>query len=184
LPQVYTSTDIGDTTLRGSAALRLDNGTFIIQGAGADIWGSADSFQFVHAPVTGNFQTTWNVKSLDDTDPFAKAGLMIRDSVAPDAMTVILDMKPNHEVEFMGRLCTGCDMQYLGGTTVTPPAELILIRSESTFTGYVAPQSDFAHRQEVGSIVIPMGPRVEHGVAVTSHNPGQLATAVFTSTAR
>jgi hypothetical protein len=185
LPSIYTSTDVGATGLRGSAAISAQSGSLTVDGAGGDIWGTADSFQFVHFTWSADGGTfDENLLSIDNTHPFAKAGLMVRDGVGADAMFVILDVKPNSEVEFMARLCTGCETQYLGGTTVTLPAELYIVRTGSTFDAYVSPPSGSGPRRLVGSITIPMPLRVEAGFAVTSHDPAQLNTAVFGSTAR
>src|SRR5690349_13129593 len=49
VPYPWTSDDVGDPQLAGDA--RYSDGTFVISGAGADIWGPADSFQFVHTPI-------------------------------------------------------------------------------------------------------------------------------------
>jgi hypothetical protein len=182
LPSIYTSTDVGATGLRGSAAISRQSLT--VDGAGGDIWGTADSFQFVHFTWSGDGTFDSNLLSIDNTHPFAKAGLMFRDGVGADATFVILDVKPNSEVEFMARLCTGCETQYLGGTRVTLPAELYIVRTGSTFDAYVSPPSSSGPRRLVGSITIPMPPRVEAGFAVTSHDPAQLNTAVFGSTER
>jgi hypothetical protein len=88
----------------------------------------------MHATAIGNFFSNWNVLSLDNTHPFANAGLMVRDGLAPDAVTLIVDVKPNGEIEFMARQCTGCDMQYFGGRTVALPVDLYVQRQNSTFT--------------------------------------------------
>ena len=141
LPSLYTSTDVGATGLRGSAAISQSGSSLTVDGAGADIWGTTDSFQFVHFPWPTNGPFDENVLSIDNTHPFAKAGLMVRDGLAANAMFMIVDVKPNSEVEFMARLCTGCETQYLGGATVTLPAELIIERAGSTFSVYVSPPS-------------------------------------------
>jgi hypothetical protein len=108
-----TSTDVGATGLPGNVSADI-SGAFVVEGAGADIWGPADAFQFVHLRVAGFFDATYRVTRLDDTSPFAKAGLMFREDTSPGAMSVILDAKRSGEVEFMARLCTGCDTTVSG----------------------------------------------------------------------
>jgi hypothetical protein len=135
-------------------------------------------------PATVYFDWTWRVVSLDDTHPFAKAGVMFRDSTAPGAMQVILDAKPSGEVEFMARVCTGCDTTYLGGTAITFPGYLLLRRDTDGMTFTARAGSDPAALTTVGSIQVPMSTRANAGWAVTSHDVNQLATAVFDHPAR
>src|SRR5258708_28667464 len=66
LPVVWSSTDIGDTGLTGNAwdAFELNGERLTVEGAGAEVWGSADSFQFVHMqPATVFFEWTLRTAS-------------------------------------------------------------------------------------------------------------------------
>src|SRR4030081_378296 len=92
---------------------------------------------------------------------------------------VILDAKPSGEVEFMARLCTGCDTTYLGGATITVPGNLSLRRDSDGMTLIARAGADPASLPTVGSIQVPMSTRANAGCAVTSHDVSQLATAVF-----
>ena len=65
--------------IAGSAA-SCSNGVFTVTGAGADIWGTADAFRFVYMPVTGNCTIIARVASLQNIDPWSKAGIMIRET--------------------------------------------------------------------------------------------------------
>ncbi len=77
-----------------------------MSGAGRDIWGTADSFFFVYRPFRdGSIMNTF--LSEDFTDPFAKAGLMIRQSLDPGSPEVIVDVKPDGGIEFMTRARSG-----------------------------------------------------------------------------
>jgi hypothetical protein len=184
LPAGWTSTDIGKTGLPGSALFGIPdcfcNENWRVEGAGADVWGAADSLQFVHRTVSGDFDMSWDVLSLDNTHPFAKAGLMVRDGLAPDAVNLILDAKPNGEIEFMARECVGCNTQYLAGATAVFPFDLYVQRNGSTFNAYV---NEYAGgggvRRLVGSVTLPVGNAVELGFAVTSHDTARLANARF-----
>jgi len=173
---------VGDTGIIGSAAVDVTaNGLarFItVEGAGADIWGSADSFEFAGRPVGTSNTLAYRVISLTAANPFAKAGVMFRDGLAPNAPSVILDAKPDGGVEFMARLCGGCETTYLGSATVTFPAYLILTRNGSSFTARVS-QSDPSGGTTIGSTVVPMA-QPTGGLAVTSHDVSRIATAVFT----
>lgn len=113
--------------------LLLPDRPLTVEGAGADIWGSSDSFEFAEQyPNAKSLRVVSRVLSLDAANSFAKAGLMSRDGTAENAATVILDTRPDGNIEFMARLCAGCGVQFLGTAKVTLPAELILINDSIT----------------------------------------------------
>jgi hypothetical protein len=62
------------------------------------------------------------VIDLEHTNPYAKAGLMVRAGLTADAAMAIFDVKPNGE-QFMARQ-TGAAVQYLGSAGTTPVAGL------------------------------------------------------------
>lgn len=184
LPAAWRSTDVGGTGLPGNALfeqLTFDS-VLNADGAGADIWGSADAFQFVHLPISGSFSLTRQVLGLQNTDVFAKAGLMFRDGLAADAAQVILDVKPDGGVEFMARSVTGGDVAFLAGTNVLFPVLLRLERNGSTFTASVA--NNGSSFLTVGSVVVQMPDALEAGLAVTSHDSTHLTRGVFDEPAR
>lgn len=77
----YTLQDIGKVAVAG-AVVRNGPGSFDVTGAGADIIGTSDQFQFGFQPLAGDFDLQARVESIDITDPFVNAGLMARDSLA------------------------------------------------------------------------------------------------------
>lgn len=54
LPSPWVDKDVGGVGLAGSASYA--NGTFTVRGAGADIWGTADGFNFVYQALSGDGQ--------------------------------------------------------------------------------------------------------------------------------
>src|SRR5688500_8497259 len=99
LPSPWTSKDIGSVGQAGSAS--ESGGVFTVRGAGADIWGTADSFHFVSQPLSGNGEIVARVTSIQNTNSYAKAGVMIRGALTAGSAHVILDVKPGGGVEFM-----------------------------------------------------------------------------------
>ena len=79
----WTSADIGSVGTAGSAT--YGSGSYTVSGSGADIWNSADAFQFVEQPLVGDGAIIARVTSVSNTNGWAKAGVMIRDSFAPGA---------------------------------------------------------------------------------------------------
>lgn len=175
LPSPWSNTDVGATGAAGSAG--ASGGTFTVEGAGSDIWGSADSFQFVYQQMTGDGQITARVLGLENTSSFAKAGVMIRGTLSAGSAHAILDMKPAGGLEFMTRSTSGGATSFIAGTTATPPPWVRLTRSGTTISA--AWSTDGATWTPIGTTTLTLPTTVYVGLAVTSHTSGVLALASF-----
>ncbi|MCP4614680.1 MAG: LamG domain-containing protein [Planctomycetes bacterium] len=82
-------------------------GTYTMTASGEDIWANADEFHFAFKQVTGASAIIAKVESLDNTHPFAKAGVMIRDSLDADSRNVGVFITPENGVRFQYRSTTG-----------------------------------------------------------------------------
>src|SRR5205085_12077436 len=102
------------------------NATFTVKGAGANIWGSADAFHFVDQRISGDAQIVARVTSIQNTSPYAKAGVMLRATTAAGSAHVILDVKPDGGIEFMTRTADGVQTTFVAGETQPAPAWLRL----------------------------------------------------------
>src|SRR5436190_12492 len=76
LPAPWQQADIGDVGIAGSA-FESSDGDLFINGAGSDIWGTADSFHYVYQVIEDG-DISSNPLYLENTHPFAKIGLMFR----------------------------------------------------------------------------------------------------------
>ena len=179
VPSPWQTQDVGAVGTAGSAS--YTNGVFTVQGAGADIWGTADAFRYVYQPVSGDSQIVARVTGVQNTNAYAKAGVMLRESVAAGAAHVILDVRPDGTVEFMTRSATNGATAWLAGTTQPPPAWLKLARSGNTVTGYVS--SNGSTWTTVGSTTTSMSASATLGFLVNSHNTGALNTSTFDNAA-
>src|SRR5207245_4829183 len=74
-----------------------------VRGERDEIWEVCACDQYVNQPLSGDGQIVARVVSLANTQPFAKAGVMIRESAAANAAHVVLDVRPTGGVEFMTR---------------------------------------------------------------------------------
>ena len=78
LPSPWLTTVIGSVGIAGSAG--YNNGTFTISASGSDIWNTADAFRYVYQPVNGNVEIRARVTGITNTNAWAKAGVMIRET--------------------------------------------------------------------------------------------------------
>lgn len=115
--------------------------------------------------------------SLQNTDTFAKAGVMLRDNTSSTAAHVILDVRPDGSLEFMTRSTSGAETTFLAGGSASYPVWLRLTRSGSTVTGEMS--ADGSTWTTVGTTTLSIAADAWMGMAVTSHVRGVLATATF-----
>jgi regulation of enolase protein 1 (concanavalin A-like superfamily) len=175
VPSPWQDIDVGSVGAAGSAT--YSSGTFTVKGAGSDIWGSADSFNYVYQPLSGNGQIVARLATIGNTNAYAKAGVMIREQLAAGSKHAILDVRPGGAVEFMARASTGGSTSYVAGASQAPPAWLRLVRSGTTLTASVS--SNGSTWSTVGSTSVSMATGVYVGLAVCSHVSGTLMTATF-----
>jgi regulation of enolase protein 1 (concanavalin A-like superfamily) len=177
LPAPWLNQDIGNTGQTGSASYA--SGTFTVQGAGADIWGTSDAFQFVYQGIAGDAEIVARVASIQNTNTYAKAGVMIRESLAANAVHVMLDLNPTGNVEFETRQATGGTTSWLSGATQAGPAWLKLTRSGSTIVGSVS--ADGSNWRAVGSTTLSIATNAIVGLVLSSHDTTVLNTSTFDS---
>src|SRR5262245_34425368 len=61
------------------------DGSFTVFGGGIDIWDASDAFTFHYLSTSGDFDVKVRVESFEPASRWAKAGLMARESLAPDS---------------------------------------------------------------------------------------------------
>ncbi|MHC4867531.1 MAG: LamG-like jellyroll fold domain-containing protein [Planctomycetota bacterium] len=94
-----------------SAGSFTDNfdGTYTMTVSGADITGQSDEFHFAYKTLNGAGSIIARVNSVQNTDAWAKAGVMIRDSLDPNSAHAMVFVTPGNGVVFEYRPSTGAD---------------------------------------------------------------------------
>jgi hypothetical protein len=172
----WSDEDIGAVSAAGSYS--VSGGVFTVNGSGADIWNTADAFQFVSETLTGNGSITARVVSQSNTNAWAKAGVMFRASLSASDVNAFAAMTPSNGVVYQARTAAGTnsiDVTY--GPIVSTPYWVRVVRNGNVFTAYYAP--DGVTWVSLGSETITMPAQAYVGLAVSSHDNGVLSTAVF-----
>lgn len=175
LPAPWSNQDIGDAAIAGGAS--YDNGTFAVRGSGSDIGGFADGFQFVYQQVTGDIDVTARVADLQGAAAGAKAGVMIRESLAGNAAYALVSQSVNEGVAFERRLATGWGTTLTSGGYTRAPYWLRLTRRGNVFTAYHS--LDGVTWTQTGTATINLPSTVYVGLAVTSNDNTAMATAAL-----
>ena len=173
----WQSQDIGAVGLTGSSS--YSNGTFTVAGSGADIFNSADAFRYVYQPFTGDGTIVAKVTGIQNTDPWAKVGVMMRETLDAGSKHAFMMLTSGYGMALEGRSTTGGGTSNIAGPGGTAPYWLMLLRAGTTFTGYVS--SDGNSWTMVGSESINMASTLYIGLAVTSHNNTLLNTSTFSN---
>jgi hypothetical protein len=177
LPSGWNATDVGATGATGQST--FSGGTFSVTGAGADVWGTNDQFQYAYTTLTGDGSIVARVASIQQVDLWTKAGVMIRNSLSPSAAHAfqLVAASSAKGVRFQRRPADGSTSINTSGSLSTAPRWVKLVRAGNLLTGYESP--DGVNWTVVGSDTFTMGSTVLIGLAVSSHVTGVNATATF-----
>lgn len=179
LPAGWSTTDIGAVGAAGSATGSGD--AFTVQGAGADIWGSADAFRFAYTTLSGDGSIVAQVTSVDPVAAWTKAGVMMRETLSAGSSHAFMLVSAGKGMAFQRRVSTNGLSTHSSGGPGTAPQFVKLTRTGTTFTAYRS--TDGTSWTTVGSDTIGMGSTIYVGLAVSSHVAATVATASFASTA-
>jgi hypothetical protein len=162
-------------------------GTYTITGSGVDIWNvngvEADEFHFAYKMLTGAGSIIARVNSVQNTNGWAKAGVMIRESLNPDSAHAFACVTPSNGVASQYRPSTGGTSGNYNQTGVTAPHWVKLERSISgLFTvSHSADGTTWSPVTGATAQNIPMGSNVYIGLALTSHDAALTCQAVFSN---
>jgi VCBS repeat protein/PKD domain-containing protein/FG-GAP repeat protein len=167
-----------DASIGMTGGLMTTDGTqFTVKGIGADIWGTSDQFEFVYQPCSGDCTITARVTSLQNTNQWAKAGVMLRETLAAGSRQVDVIVSPSKGIAMQYRGATGGTSASAGTATGAAPGWVRLVRRGNVITGFWS--TDGANYVPVGSLTMPMNPTIFAGLAVTSHNTTTATNAIF-----
>jgi hypothetical protein len=176
LPSPWQTQDIGAVGITGSA-ICTNGALFTVTGAGADIQGTADAFRFVYVTATGDCTIIARVSSVQNIDPWSKAGVMVRQSLDAGAANAFIAVTPGNGVTWQNRSSVGGGTSYNNTSGLSASYWVKLLRSGNTFTGYRSPNGVTWTPQ--GTNTFTMMSTVYVGLALTSHNSSSLCTATF-----
>ncbi len=189
-PRDWTESDVGILSLwfRGNPGGFLEDpaGTYTMSAAGTDIWGTADEFRYAYKQLSGAGSIVAQVLSVENTNAWAKAGVMIRESLDPGSKFAAVYITPANGCRFQGRLTTGASatsdtsVVTTEQTAITAPYWVRLDRDAAgNFNGYYSSDGVTWQTMSWNPQTISMPPTVYIGLALTSHSSGVTCTAEF-----
>ena len=173
----WDSQDVGSVSAAGS--VEFGNTTITIQGSGSDIWGEDDEFYFTYQTLTGDGEIIARIDSLENTNGWAKAGVMMRNSLGDEEVrNAFMAITPENGTTFQWRNDEETSSSHTN--SYKAPYWVKLVRSGNTYSGYFSADG-VNWTQEGTSRTFTMNSTLYVGLAVTSHDDGNLCTAVFSN---
>ena len=169
---------------RGHPAGLVDKGgdALAVSSTGADIWNNADQFRFVYKSLSGNGSITARVDGLTRSDGWAKAGVMIRETLDAGSKHAMVVVTPDNGISFQRRETTaGASTSAAGrdrGSTVLGPNHP---HRQCPQGRAVAGWQDLDPDRRRSDPA--MTANVYIGLCVTSHNVAAFSTAEFSNIA-
>jgi hypothetical protein len=164
-------------------------GTYTMTASGTDIWNVPDirhpstfhdEFHYAYTQVSSNCIIIAKVESVSNTNAWAKAGVMVRDSLDANSPHAMMCMTPGSGAAFQYRLAAG-GASTNGGQdpNVDAPYWVAIERQGDLFYGAYSP--DGLSWTTLGQMTITMTDPVYIGLSLTSHNATATCTAVFSN---
>jgi hypothetical protein len=191
-PKKFRCTDIGNPALAGSTLIANDG--ISLTAGGADVWGVRDEFGFAYFEQNGDFDLVARIESLTAPHLYTKAGLMAREQLSDNSRHIFFQVFPNNNprnknnggYEFQYRMEQGKDMKAIYPARFDgvpefpvnyPNTRIRLKRTGNEFTGYYS--ADGKNWKPFAVFELELSKKLYLGLAVTSHNVKETATAVF-----
>jgi outer membrane protein assembly factor BamB len=186
-PNAWTCADIGGALPPGQDS--LSNGTWNEVGGGGDIWTTADAFHFVSQALNGDGTVAVHVTGQQATNPWAKAGPMLRAGADPGSPYYGVFVTPGNGIAVQWRAAQGATTNQL----LTPgsvPAYLMAARyttsganPQTYYTAYTSPDGITWTPLAGSTIPLNLTTPLMAGFAITSHSQGTGSTVTLDSAA-
>jgi hypothetical protein len=170
-------------------------GTNTMTGSGTDIWNQADEFHFAYKMLSGVGSIVARIESVEQTDVWAKAGVMIRETLDAGSKFAAVYITPTNPD---GTATNGCRFQARTDTNIAATSDTSVATTGQTaivapywvklerditgnFRGYYSTNGTTWTSMSWNPQFITMSSNVYIGLALTSHNANATCQAVFSN---
>lgn len=172
--------DIGAPRLAGSARYDAKTGTYTVAGGGTNMWFTSDAFHYVWKQASGDLSIAADVDwEGRDGNPHRKAGLVIRQSLEPDAPYADVVVHGNGLVSLQYREVKGGETHEVQ-SNVTAPRRVGLKRVGDYVYMFVS-GPDGRLQPAGGSLRLKLAGPYYVGLGVCAHDDGRRETARFSN---
>jgi hypothetical protein len=182
LPAPFTAHNIGPVGRAGFVSL-AGAASFTLNGAGQNGFHGQDALYYASQPLNGDGEIVARITAVQQFWD-NRAGVMIRESLAPEARSVSVVARPSGSrgvllegVELKTKPIAGGKPSVLAARDQPFPEWVKLTRAGNTFTARVSP--DGVQWTVVGTTTVAMPPQVLIGTSVAGARSGVWTTASF-----
>ena len=177
-----------DDVHKAEGAAAQDGNMWTIKAGGHDIWGNADQFTFVYKEVSGDFDVSATIHTLDLTNDWSKAGIMARQDLSPGSINAYSACRGLDDlITFQSReeADGSSGSERLAPDGAPRPVTVRLIRTGNEFVGGWSLDGGATWEPNIANDgVSTTAPRTVNmadpillGIAVTSHTAGVIASS-------
>jgi hypothetical protein len=98
LPVNWYQKTIGPTQITGSGS--FSNNVFTVSGSGSDIWENSEEYHYVYTNVADSIEIIAKIDKIENTNNWAKAGIMIKQNPFSLSALAVLSYSPNKSLVF------------------------------------------------------------------------------------
>ena len=170
--------DVGDNHFPGTARYDAKTGTYRITASGANVWGKVDAFHYAYTQASGNLSFSADVAfEGQGTDPHRKAGVMLRQSLDPDAAYADIMVHGSGLVSLQYRETRGGDTHQIQANV--PDVKRIRLEYQDGYAYMSLAGADGVFHHAGGEFPIRLTGPYYAGLAVSAHNDTVKETADF-----
>jgi regulation of enolase protein 1 (concanavalin A-like superfamily) len=183
LPPGFTYSDVGTANPAGRASFSA--GTYTLDAGGTELWAGNDGFGWVHQSWTGDGDLVARVASvtLPAGAAYAQAGIMFRESDAPNAMHASIVLGTDAKLKFRKRISPG------GGTLSEGPSAgstqiprwLKLTRRGNAFAAYYSSDGTSWISIPTTTPTVPLSSTVQVGIFALRNGGADTTRATLTN---
>ncbi len=160
------------------------DGQIIMSAIGTDIWGTADQFRYAYKNLAGDGSIVVRVDSLVNSNEWAKAGVMVRETLEAGSKHAFAAVTPtaSHGLSFQRRPVAGQDSANTDVADIEIPHWVKLTRTGNLFTMQQSEDGvTWVDVTPTEPVEIQMADSVYIGLAVTSHDAAITTAAEFSN---
>ncbi len=172
------STDVGDVQRAGSVEYDAEEDTYLVSGSGENMWFEEDEFHFVWRETSGDVAMTADVVLTGTgSNPHRKAGLIIRQSLEPDAPYVDVVVHGDGLTSLQYRDAEGGPTREIQSNVPAP--QRIGIEKQGDYVSLLLATGDEQPQSAGGSARVVFEEPFLIGLAVCAHEADAIERAIF-----
>lgn len=184
--QQSTTFTLSNINTSGTGTSSGSAGSYTVNGAGSGVGGTDDSFSYLKIQTSGTgVELIAKVTSQQNTNSYATAGLMIRESLSSDSAHAMVAVSPLNGVNFSTRPKKLEPSDHpLTATTLGPsiaaPVWLKIVKSGNSVSGFSS-SNGYSGWTLIGQTTLALSEPFYIGFAVASNSDPTLSTAQYSN---